>query len=305
MKIGVVLNGISLAKDVFYRKYLPAMLREHQVDVFETRSINDAVSISAKLTGKRYNVIMAAGGDGTVNQVVNGMLSEELANPVLPSLCVLPLGSGNDFARALNQKASVESLLKRLAGGKMKEIDVGEITFCSSPRGEAAQSLRYFVNVADVGMGPPVVRGVLDSGRAFGSAIAYYLSIIKTFFTYQPVLLHASGDGWEWKKKMRTFAMGNGKYFGNGLCIAPDAVLDDGLLDIFAVGPVSVLDFIIQSIPLRQSRKIRHKEVSYLRSRRVTLTSPSAVEIEADGEIIGWLPATVAISTRKLRLLID
>jgi diacylglycerol kinase family enzyme len=174
VKIGVVLNGISLAKDVFYRKYLPAMLREHQVDVFETRSMNDAVSISAKLTGKRYNVIMAAGGDGTVNQVVNGMLSEELANPVLPSLCVLPLGSGNDFARALNQKASVESLLKRLAGGKMKEIDVGEITFCSSPRGEAAQSLRYFVNVADVGMGPPVVRGVLDSGRAFGSAIAYY-----------------------------------------------------------------------------------------------------------------------------------
>lgn len=304
MKIGVVLNGISLAKDVFYTGYLPALLREHAVDVFETRTINDAISISEKLVGKRYDLIVAAGGDGTINQVVNGMLAGTSDNSLLPVLCVLPLGSGNDFARALDQTVSVDSLVLRLAGGKTKKIDVGEITFSRTPNGNP-EARRYFVNVADVGMGPSVVRGVLDSGRAFGSAIAYYQSIIKTFFTYQPVPLHAIGDGWEWKKNMRTFAVGNARYFGNGLCIAPEAELDDGMLDIFAVGPVSVLDFIIQSIPLKRAKKIRHKEVSYFRSRRIELTSPEPVEVEADGEIIGWLPATIKVSDKKLRLLID
>ena len=308
MKIGVVLNGISLEKDFFYNNYLPALLREHEVDVFETRALNDAISISQALVRKSYPMIIAAGGDGTINQVVNGMLSELRSDSFLPTLCILPLGSGNDFARTLNLKTDVDSLLRRITAGTIASIDVGEIHFSLSQSvgsTNSMQSIRYFVNVADVGMGPTVVRGVLDGGKAFGSAVAYYKSILKTFFTYRPVLLEASGDGWKWRNRMRTFAIGNAKYFGNGLCIAPEARIDDGVFDVFAVGPVSVLDFIIQSIPMKQSKKVRHREVSYFRSSHIELTSPSPVEIEADGEIIGWLPATIRVCSRKLPLLIE
>lgn len=308
MKIGVVLNGISRDKDLFYNKYLPPLLRQHEVDVFETRTENDAILISQTLARNSCPMIIAAGGDGTVNQVVNGLLCGSPSDSIRTALCILPLGSGNDFVRTIRLNKSVDALLSRIAVGKITAVDVGEIRFAVSPAADGAtskQSVRYFVNVADVGMGPAVVRGVLESGRAFGSAVAYYKSIIKTFFTYQPVMLEASGDGWTWTKEIRTFAIGNGKYLGNGLCIAPGARMDDGVFDIFAVGPVSVIDFIIQSIPMKNSKKVVHREVSYFRSSQVTLTSPSPVEIEADGEIIGWLPATIRFSAQKLPLLID
>jgi diacylglycerol kinase (ATP) len=308
VKIAVVLNGISLAKDAFYRKYLPAIRKEFDVDVFETRSRNAAISIAAKLVPKRFSLIIAAGGDGTVNQVVNGMLDADNQGLTLPVLSVLPLGSGNDFAKSLAQDTSVNPFLNRIRSGKTREIDVGEILFSVSPPSDKESSIqetRYFVNVADVGMGPPVVRGVLASGRAFGSAVAYYKSILSTFLSYKPLFLHAIGDTWEWKSQMRTFAIANAKYYGNGLCIAPDAVLDDGIFDVFACGPVSVFDFIIQSIPLKKGKKLSHPQVSYFKSRQVRLNTPAAVEIEADGEIIGWLPATVRANSRRISILID
>jgi YegS/Rv2252/BmrU family lipid kinase len=296
----------SLAKDVFYKKYLPLFKELFEVEVFETRTVHDAIGLASKCTQRRFDVIVAAGGDGTINQVVNGMLTEHMPNNGYPVLAVLPLGSGNDFARSLELDTSPTAFVERLKKFHVQEIDVGEVYYSVSPHEDAVTSLRekrYFVNVADVGMGPPVVRGVLESGRAFGSAVAYYKSILKTFFTYQPLMLHAKAESWQWSHYMRTFAVANAKYFGNGLCIAPDAVLDDRRFEVFACGPVSVLDFILHSLPLKQGKKIKHKHVSYHTTAQIELSSPSPIEIEADGEIIGWLPATIKLSENRLRFL--
>jgi diacylglycerol kinase family enzyme len=102
---------------------------------------------------------------------------------------------------------------------------------------------------------------------------------------------------------MRTFAIANAQYYGNGLCIAPDAKVNDGVFDIFACGEVSVIDFILHSIPLKAGRRIKHSKVQYLKSRDVELSSDEPLEIEADGEIIGWLPARVKISEVKLKII--
>jgi diacylglycerol kinase (ATP) len=307
VKIGVILNGISLAKDTFYKKYLPFIEKEFEVEVFETRSMHDATTLASKTVQRRFDIVISAGGDGTINQIINGLYRDADVNSRVPVLGILPLGSGNDFARTFDVDYSPVEFVRRLKNFEPVEIDLGEVHFAvrpPTPETTSLQDSRYFVNVVDVGMGPPVVRGVLDSGRAFGSAFAYYKSILKTFFTYKPLMLHAKGDDWEWNSTMRTFAVANAKYYGNGLCIAPEAQVNDGVFNIFACGPVSVLDFIVQSIPLKQGKKLKHSRVFYFKSKTIEMTSPSAVEIEADGEIIGWLPAKVRFSARRLKILI-
>jgi diacylglycerol kinase (ATP) len=307
VKIAVILNGISLGKKVFYNKYLPLLKQEHTVDVYETLTMNDGIALASKAMNKRCDLIIAAGGDGTINQVLNGMLKEHEAGAHLPLLATVPLGSGNDFVKSIPSDYSPSGLAERIKASKVTEIDVGEVLYSVSPGKDGVTSIqdkRYFVNVVDVGMGPAVVRGVQNSGRPFGSAVAYYQSIVGNFFTYKAPPLKVTGDGWSWEDNVKTFALANAHYYGNGLCIAPDADLNDGELNVFACGNVSVLDFILHSIPLKQGKLIRHPKVSYFKSKSVLLTSPVAMEIEADGEIIGWLPAKVCISPFRLRILL-
>ena len=306
MKLAVILNGLSLKKPHFYKNTIPALERYFAVEVFETRSKNDAIGLAAKAVAKKFDVIVSAGGDGTLHQVINGMLTDVGDMERLPALAVLPLGSGNDFARTLYVTPADIDIVEILREFKTVSCDVGELTYSVSPPSTGVavmKASRYFLNVVDVGMGPVVVRKVLESGRGLGSAVAYYKSIVSTFFHYIPTRLSARTPYWTWTDLVRTLAVANGRYYGNGLCIAPEAKVDDSRLNVFACGNVSVLDFIIQSLPLKAGRKVRHRSVKYFECQRVDISSDDPLEIEADGEILGWLPATVKVSPIKLNVL--
>src|SRR5688572_2235950 len=223
----VILNGISLKKKLFYHEYLPALSDVFDVEVHETLSRNDAKTLASKFTDRYVDIILAAGGDGTLNQVVNGVLRDREEATKLPLLGVIPIGSGNDFARGAGAKINVEQTVKTFATGTPRPIDVGIVEYSLTPDRNSERGSAYFVNVADIGMGPEVVGRVLSSGRPFGSEVAYYKSILNTFMTYKPMVVSAVTPGWTWEGKLRTLAIANGKYYGHGLCIAPDAVMDD------------------------------------------------------------------------------
>lgn len=164
----------------------------------------------------------------------------------------------------------------------------------------------YFINQADIGMGPDVVRRVLNSGRPFGSGVAYYLAILKTFFTYKPFTAKASAAEWNWEGKIRTLAIANGKYYGNGLGIAPDALPDDGLFSAFICGDVSVFDFIRLSGTLKKCKKVTLPKVQYRTTQSIELYSPEAdAVIEADGEVVGKLPVRIDILPKRIRFLMQ
>jgi diacylglycerol kinase family enzyme len=114
LKVAVILNGLSGRKRFFYSSLLPVIQEHATADVFETRSRTDAFDFSAKAVSENYDLIIAAGGDGTINQVVNGMLNSQAATEQLPMLTILPVGSGNDFARTVNITLRAEDLKKRL-----------------------------------------------------------------------------------------------------------------------------------------------------------------------------------------------
>jgi diacylglycerol kinase (ATP) len=301
--IVVILNGISLEKKFFYHNILPPLSRHAKVEVFETLSKNDAVSLASKATNQYPDLILAAGGDGTLNQVVNGVLTGREMETKLPVIGLIPIGSGNDFARTAAPKMDVEKLITLIRQFQPKKIDVGNIRF--TPFGDdAAKTDQYFVNVADIGMGPMVVDKVLKSGRPFGHSVAYYKSILSTFISYQPMIVKVKTPEWSWEGKLRTLAVGNGKYYGHGLCIAPDAVMDDRLFNIFICGNVSVFDFVRFNSSLKKGRHIHLPEVHYKVGTSLEFSSDRPCMIEGDGEILGLLPARVQLIERQLDFLI-
>lgn len=298
----VVLNGISLRKKEFYKKFLPALSEVSNVEVRETLTRNDAVSLASKAADQYVDLVIAAGGDGTLNQVVNGILTGRENASKLPVIGLIPLGSGNDFARTALVKSDVNQIKNLVAEFVPKRIDVGSVQFTNAQT--TKQELRYFVNMADMGMGPIVVDKVLKSGRAFGHAAAYYKSIIATFFQYDLVEVEARSSEWSWKGKLRTLGVGNGKYYGHGMAITPDAILDDRLFHVFICGNVSVLDFIRFSGRLRNAKHVNLPEIYYKTATEITFTSNGKCLIEGDGEIFGRLPATVRLLDRQLDFLI-
>ncbi len=299
----VILNGISLKKKIFYHEYLPVISQFFSVEVHETLSKNDAIALASKFAAKPVDLILAAGGDGTLHQVVNGILRRRENESKFPVVGVIPIGSGNDFSRGSGMKISIDQNLKVLTAFKPKKIDVGHIEFSLMPGG-AEKGATYFINVADIGMGPEVVGKVLSSGRPFGSEVAYYKSILDTFLTYKPMVVKATTKEWEWEGKIRTLAIANGKYYGHGLCIAPDALIDDRLFSVFICGNVSVLDFIRHTGTLKKSKHINMDKVWYKTTQAIEIESENPCPIEGDGEILGWLPAKVSLSDRQLEFLI-
>jgi YegS/Rv2252/BmrU family lipid kinase len=302
-KAVIILNGISLKKKLFYHEYLPAISSIFDTEVHETLSKNDAKALAAKHAEKYPDVIIAAGGDGTLNQVVNGILKGREEERKLPAIGIIPIGSGNDFARGAGLKGLPQTMAKLMAF-EPRLVDVGLIEYSEQSDGKGERASAYFVNMADIGMGPEVVGKVLASGRPFGSAVAYYKSILNTFLTYKPMVVKAQADNWQWQGKVRTLAVANGPYYGHGLCVAPDAKLDDRKFSVFICGDVSVFDFVMHTGSLKKGKTINMDEVQYKSTTAIGFSSEVACPIEGDGEMLGWLPANVTMIGRQLELLI-
>ncbi|HEY0742806.1 MAG TPA: diacylglycerol kinase family protein [Chryseosolibacter sp.] len=300
--IVIVLNGISLRKKYFYKTYVPALSKIANIEVKETLTKNDAVLLASKATDHYADAVIAAGGDGTLNQVLNGVITGRETATKLPVIGLIPLGSGNDFARTAGVQDDVSQIAALVQNFKPNKIDLGQIDYTNVQTNKT--EIRYFVNMADIGMGPVVVEKVLKSGRSLGHAMAYYKSILSTFMTYKPIEVEAVTNGWTWKGKLRTLGVGNGKYYGSGLGITPDAQLNDRLFQVFICGNVSVFDFMRYTGHLKRGRHIRIPEVHYKTTTHVSLKSEKLCLIEGDGEILGKLPATVRLHERQFDFLI-
>lgn len=300
MKIAIILNGLSGRRKFFYSRLLPVIQQHGHVDVFETRSRTDAFDFSVKAVTENYELIMAAGGDGTIHQVVNGMLSKNLSIDQLPVFSILPAGSGNDFARTVGINLKAADLRKRLTEMHIRPIDIGSVTF----QKEGNQQHAYFINVASAGMGPEVLNRMSSGKKRLGSAIAYYAAILSTFWSYRCMPVTIKTSAWEWSNSLRTLAIGNGRFFGSGLCIAPEAKPDDGKLAAFVCGAVSVWDFIRYTNTLKSGRKVIHPKIDYRSAGRLELTAESPCRIEADGELLGFLPARVEVIPGRIKFLV-
>jgi diacylglycerol kinase (ATP) len=302
LKIAIILNGISLRKKFVYHEILPALKPLAEVEVFETLTQHDAVLLASKAVDKHFDIVMAAGGDGTVHQVLNGMLEDREGANNLPILGIIPIGSGNDLARALNLKAKVNTIVELVRKLQPRKIDIGRISYRIDST-SAHEDRRYFINEVDIGLGPEVVKKVMSSDRPFGPSVAYYLAIVSSFITFKPLHARIKTTNWSWEGKIRTLAVANGNYYGHGLCISPDSKPDDGRFGTFICSGVSVFDFIRYSETMKKGKYVRIPEIMYNEADSIELTSSQTVPVEADGEILGYLPAKIEMLPLHLSIL--
>lgn len=299
MKIAIILNGISRKKKHFYQLILPVLQEKHSVSIFETLHAGHARELAQQAGQEKFEVIFSAGGDGTLNQVVNGIADAGWTNSP-PTLGLIPLGSGNDFAGAIGVTADVTQIIQLLESNRPKLTDIGKIS-CRNHQGQ--RITRYFLNACSLGMGPATVRQMEKMPLWLNAELRYLYSIVKTFFTYKPKHVEFKADSWKWEGKARVMAIANGKSFGNRIYIAPYSKPDDGILDIFLASDVPLLKFLLYLQQIKSARQITDSRIQYAHTTRIEITSPESVPLEAEGELVGFLPATVEVVPRGIPML--
>jgi len=255
-------------------------------------------------------LVIAVGGDGTINEVVNGFFEApahgDPPRPVRPgaALGILPRGTGGDLRRTVGLDGDLRACAPRLSGER-RPIDVGHIDFIDS---KGQPTARYFINVAEAGVGSDVVRIANSSSKLLGGKLTFAVASLRALAGWRDVIVRWSLDGGPFQEgPVTTFAVANGRCFGGGMIVAPGALLDDGLFHVTIWSGYSLSDFVLRSAAMYDGSHVKLKGTRTATARSVRLEpSPGArgpVNIEADGELMGRLPATFTVVPGALRLV--
>lgn len=269
-------------------------------EMARTERQGHATALARTALQEGWRQIIALGGDGTANEVLNGFfLNRELIAPQAV-LGILPGGTGADFTRSLNAPVTPVSLCELILAQKTRQIDIGRLT-CESLQGQPVS--RYFMNVADAGYGGEMVRRQDGLKRVLPRSLVYFAGIFFTLFSYRNLRISCRIDGSEeYTGRFNSIMVANANYFGHGIWIAPEAKLDDGLFDITFVGDLNKLEVILNIRRLYNGTLHTHKKVQFVKAKKLELRSEEQVLLDMDGEFPGRLPATFEIVPLAVRI---
>lgn len=266
-----------------------------------TNAPMDAERITREALRDGYDCVVAVGGDGTLNEVVNGFFEDGVAVAPDARLAVVPFGTGGDFRRTFDWTRKLEDSLLRLVAGKTRPLDLGRVDFTSH---DGARGTRYFANVCSFGASGDVVHQVNRSTKVFGGKASFYLGTFRALRSYQdrPVVVRLD-DGLEQEWSVTTVAIANGRYFGGGMCVAPDADPADGFFDITYWSGYGLKDFALKANGVYSGKHVGWSGTKTYRCRRFEARSVDPVRIDVDGEQPGLLPITVTLQPSAVKLV--
>jgi len=306
MKVGVVVNPVAGGGSL--RRNWPeieAALKAAfgDVETRETAAAGDGVTLSMDFAANGAGLVIAAGGDGTVNEVADGLINAATEGS-RTALGVLPCGTGSDFARGLNITGDFEAAIRRMAGAPGRTIDAGRVCYVDD---HGALASRHFINIASLGVSGSVARAVNAGVRKgfVSQRAAYYWRTVAEFARYRfREVRIVVDDGDPIEARVALVAAANGRYFGGGMMVAPDAEIDDGKLDIVIVRAAGKARLVRDIRLLYGGRHRSHPAITILRGAKVTVEPLGGGEtlVEMDGEAPGRIPATFEIVPGALTL---
>ncbi|SET69418.1 diacylglycerol kinase [Natronincola peptidivorans] len=261
-----------------------------EVDIYYTSKKFDARNKAEKSCYNQYDLIITIGGDGTVNEVINGMMQSDKK----PKLAIYPAGTVNDFGTYLKIPRNIEEFGKMLIRNNSTKVDVG------------VSGDRYFLNVAAAGLLPEVAHKVSSEAKTVLGKFAYYIEGIKEFSKqlFKPMRVKLYINGKEEEKEILFFILANSPSVGGFSYLVPEARIDDGYLDLLMVEYSQLKDVAGMFIKALTGNHANHPALKYLQVQEISILTDNRIDLDLDGELGGSLPASFKVEKQALEIII-
>jgi len=306
-KVHVIVNPLSARGKTEQRWHsIKEVIRHHfkEYKYVFTEKPRQATEIAKELLEDGFDLIIGVGGDGTLNEITNGFFCHDTHKAINEdaSIGIIPSGTGSDFIRFLKIPRDLKKSVELIKNSPSSKIDVGKITFLNE---KPSQSTRYFMNVADFGLGAEVIQNLSAVPSAERNAFFYYKGLLSTVKSYKSKKVKIIiDDSQEIVGEFLIGAIANGRMFGGGMVIAPQASPFDGYFDLVLIEDMTRLHVVANSIRLYRGTIEKNPRVSILRAKNIKVYSQDDVRIECDGELGSGLPAEFSIIEKCLNFRI-
>ncbi|MFP4017236.1 MAG: diacylglycerol/lipid kinase family protein [Halanaerobiales bacterium] len=285
-----------------YERYF----RKHGIELEKrfTSYPGHAIELTRSVLAQGYHQIMAVGGDGTINEVANGLYRDNKLINEDSRLIVFSQGTGCDYIRTLGIDNHVESIVEIIKRNQVKYLDLGKVSYLNH---DGIEEERFFVNLADTGIGAAVAKLVNESSKVLGGFLTYLLGVLRTLISYKNKKIRVIIDQEEkYFQYLNSVIIANGKYFGGGIKIAPEADPESDTFNIVLLKNFNKLQIIINLVRAYEGTHLKHRLVDSLTGKKIELQieGNDISELELDGESVGTLPASFEILEKKLPLLV-
>lgn len=266
-----------------------------------TRKKHNAILIARRGIEGGYRNIIAVGGDGTMNEVINGCFRQKACSTRKLKVAMITVGTGNDWGRMFNIPLDYEEAIKIIAAGKHLRQDTGEVYYFSGTR----RLKRFFINIAGLGFDAIVCRRTniqKDKGKS-GKAL-YFWTLLKSLIGYGYTSTEINIDGKILKNEVFTMSLGIGKYSGGGMMQTPNAIPDDGLFDITVIKRMRKGEVIRNLKMLYDGTILEHPKIEGYTGKVVVVDSDPLIHLEADGESLGHSPIEFRIIPKSINVVV-
>jgi diacylglycerol kinase (ATP) len=255
-----------------------------------------AIELAERTARDGASLVVAVGGDGTLNEAVNGIVR----SGTTAELATIPLGTGMDFVRTYGIPTKFEDAVAVARDGVARTIDVGRVEF---RLWDGTPAERYYANVGSVGMSAAVAQRANGMSKKLGGRATFFYALVRVFLEWQNGVVRVELDGSDVREaRMHDVIVANGRWHGGAMKLAPEAEPDDGLFDVVLIGDITKPDFLTTAPKIYSGKYLAHRKVDLVRARQVSVDAAERLPIELDGEQVGTTPARFEIVVGAVRV---
>jgi len=259
-----------------------------------------AIEITREAISAGFRRIVIVGGDGTLNEAVNGVVTNTVCAPTDITLALIPVGTGNDWGKMFGISTDYEKAVRIVSDNKTLLHDVGIVSFYNG----SEKFNRYFINIAGLGFESVVVKKTnLQKDKGHGGKLIYFYNLLTSLLAYKNTKAEINIDGEIIHADLFSLNVGNGRYCGGGMRQTPRAIPDDGLLDVTIINGMGKFEIIRNLKILYDGTILRHPKIDGYKCKNIKVSSESAMLIEADGESLGQSPAEFNIIADAIKIV--